>query len=91
MNKILAALGQSNRVSQVVVWDLSGWQLKKVLAAMQVSFPELTVMKLLSDDETPPVIHDSFLDGYAPYLEYVELSGITFPGLPKSPYPSWSL
>jgi hypothetical protein len=45
------------------------WQLGKVLAAMQVSFPELTVIRLSSHDETlsaiPVRVPDSFLGGSA--------------------------
>jgi hypothetical protein len=81
---IIAALGQSNRVSEVLL-DLANWQLEKVLAAMQVPFSELTEMRLWSHDKTPSVIPvpDSFLGGSAPRLQYFELSGIPFPGLPK--------
>jgi hypothetical protein len=37
----------------------------------------------LSNDETVPVIPDSFLDGSAQRLRYFALDGIPFPGLPK--------
>jgi hypothetical protein len=79
---VITALGQSNRVCQVILY-LAGWQLEEVLAPMQVPFPELTNLRLFADDETPPIIPDSFLDGSAPRLESFLLSGIPFPGLPK--------
>jgi hypothetical protein len=82
-DNIIAALEQSNRVCQVFLLALAGWQLEKVLAAMQVPFPELTDLRLFSDGETLPVIPDSFLGGSAPRLRYFELDGIPFPGLPK--------
>ena len=82
-DNVIAALGQSNRVCQVDLESLADWQLEKVMAAMQVSFPELTEMQLGSDDETLPVIPNSFLDGSAPRLESFSLDGIPFPGLPK--------
>jgi hypothetical protein len=82
-DNVIAALGQSNRVCQVDLESLADWQLEKVMAVMQVSFPELTEMQLGSDDETLPVIPDSFLDGSAPRLESFSLDGIPFPGLPK--------
>ena len=82
MDNVIAALGQSNRVCQVSLRPLLGWQLEKVMAAMQVSFPELTHLYLHSYDETR-VIPDSFLGGSAPRLQYLELSGTPFPGLPK--------
>ena len=40
-DNIIAALGHSNRVCQVILWNLADWQLEEVLAAMQVPFPEL--------------------------------------------------
>jgi F-box-like len=84
-DNIVAALGQaaqSNHVCQVDL-HLADWQWEKVLAPMQVSFPELTVMQLSSHGETPPVIPDSFLGGSAPRLRTFDLDGIPFPGLPN--------
>jgi hypothetical protein len=83
LDNIIAALEQSNRVCEVFLWSLAGWQLEKVLATMQVPFPELTDLELLSDGEALPVIPDSFLDGSAQRLRYFSLRGIPFPGLPK--------
>ena len=82
-DNIVAALGQSNRVCQVFLWGLSGRRLEKILAAMQVPFPELTDLRLFSDGETQTVIPDSFLEGSAPRLQTFEMSDIPFPGLPK--------
>jgi hypothetical protein len=83
LDNIIAALEQSNRVCQVSLWYLAAWQLEKVLATMQVPFPELTDLQLHSYDETVPVIPDSFLDGSAQRLRSFYLVGIPFPGLPK--------
>ena len=80
---VIAALGQSNRVRAAILLNLAGRQLEEVLAAMQVPFPELTIMRLSSHDEAPPVIPDSFLDRFALRLQIFELVGIPFPGLPK--------
>jgi hypothetical protein len=82
-DNVIAALGQSNRVYQVSLWELAGWQLEQVLAAMQVPFPELTDLQLFSRDETPRLIPDSFLDRSAPRLQTFQLSGIPFPGFPR--------
>ena len=82
MNNIIAALGQSNHVHQVEL-EVAGWQLGEVLAAMQVTFPEMTRMQLSSYVKTPPVIPDLFLGGSAPRLQHFELFGVPFPGLPK--------
>ena len=80
---IIVVLEQSNRVCQVNLWGLADRELEKVLGAMQVPFPELTKLQLFSGGETPPVVPDSFLGGSAPRLQYLELCGIPFPGLPK--------
>ena len=82
-DNVIAALGQSNRVRQVLLSDLASLQLETVLAAMQLPFPELTDLRLFSDDETLSVIPDSFLGGSAPSLLSFSLSGIPFPGLPN--------
>ena len=81
-DNIIAALGQTNRVCKVDLWDLGDQRLERVLAAMQVSFPELTKLQLYSIRELP-VIPDSFLGGSAPRLHSFALYRIPFPGLPK--------
>ena len=48
-DNIVAALVPSNRVCQVDLWDLAGLKLEKVLAPMQVPFPELTELRLWSN------------------------------------------
>ena len=84
MDNIVAALGQTNRVSQV---DLASnrLQLEKVLAVMQVPFPELTDLRLsaLSKGDTSPFIPDTFLGGSALRLRILSLDNIFFPKLPK--------
>ena len=77
-DNIVAALGQSNRVCQVILW---GFRLGKVLSPMQVPFPELTDLRLWSRDRDN--IPDTFLGGSAPRLRSLVLSFISFPGLPK--------
>jgi F-box-like len=81
-DNIIAALRKSNRVCNVELY-LAGRQFEEVLAAMHVSFPELTNLRLSSHDENPPVIPDSFLDGSAPRLRNFSLNGIPFLGLPN--------
>ena len=86
-DNIIAALGQSNRVCEVDLYDLSGgWYLESVLEPMHEPFPELTNLRLVLYGETrttPPAIPDSFLGGSAPRLRDFELDCIPFPGLPK--------
>ena len=82
-DNVIASLKQSNRVCKVRLWSLASWQLEQVLAAMEVPFPELTLLGLSSNGETLSVIPDSFLNGSAPRLQNFDLSGILFPGLPN--------
>ena len=82
-DNIIAALGQSNRVSYICLSALTDWQLEEVLAVMQVPFPELRDLLLGSNSEAPPAIPDSFLDGSAPRLKSFRLDGIQYPGLPN--------
>ena len=83
VDNVVTALGQSNRICLVLLELFEGCQSEMVLPAMQVSFPELTHLRLHSYGATPPVIPDSFLDGSAPRLQHLQLGGTPFPGLPK--------
>jgi hypothetical protein len=81
-DNIIAALGQSNRVREVHLWDLEGGQLEKVMAEMEESFPELTEMRLFSNGNAMRVTSDFSLDGSAPRLRIFESDGISFQSLP---------
>ena len=84
MDNIIATLGQSICVCEIILADLVDWQLEKVLAAMQVPFPELTDLHLICRGTAPDIpVPDSFLGGSAPTLRHFSLSGIPFPGLSK--------
>ena len=50
---------------------------------MLVPFPELTILKLESIDESMPVLPDSFLGGSFSRLQLLSLDRIPFPGVPK--------
>ena len=80
-DNVISALEQTNRVRQVDLY-LEAWQLAAVLGSMQVSFPELTNLRLWSLGETR-VIPDSFLGKSAPHLRILHFYSIPFPGLPK--------
>ena len=83
-NNIIAALAQSNRICEVFLEDFDGsGQLGKVLASMQGPFPGLTDLRLISYCLTQTVALDSFLNGSAPRLRFLELSGILFPRVPN--------
>jgi hypothetical protein len=82
VDNIIAALERRDRVCRIHTYVRSS-DLEIYLAAMQQPFPELTDLGLWSNDETVPVVTDSFLGGCAPRLEFLNLSGILFPGLLK--------
>jgi len=83
MDNLVAALKHTNRVCEIRLWPVPSSQWKNVLAAMQQSFPELTDLKLQTNDEKAPVVPDSFLGGSAPRLRSVRFERISFPGLPN--------
>ena len=89
VDNIVAALKCTDRVCHIELPFLmaSDWEIH--LAAMQQPFPELTTLRLSWHDEIDEeatvvrLVPDSFLGGSAPRLEFLELQGIPFPGLPK--------
>jgi hypothetical protein len=86
VDDIIAVLERSNRVVKINLYNIDGLELGNVLAAMQVPFPELTYLLLRSSDGNlgmVSVLPDSFLGGSAPRLQFLQLTRIPFPGLPK--------
>ena len=83
VDNIVAVLERSDRVRQIDLLGVSSLHLANGLAAMQEPFPELTHLMLSSNEETVPVLPDTFLGGSAPRLRIVYFGGIPFPGLPK--------
>ena len=83
MDNVLAALERRDRVDKIYLSEGNGFSFEKVFAAMQEPFPELTFLELWSNEETVPIVPDSFLGRSAPRLRYLMLGGTSFPGLPK--------
>jgi F-box-like len=83
VDNIFVALGHSTRIRGIELCGLSGRQLEKVLPEMRRPFPEMVHLLLHCEDETAPIIPDSFMGGCAPHLRYLELERIPFLGLPK--------
>ena len=83
VDNIIAVLEHSDRVCHIYLIGFERSYLEKLSAAMQVPFPELTILRLRSNGKTLSALPDSFLGGCAPRLEYLGLEGIPFPGLPK--------
>ncbi|KAI0276748.1 hypothetical protein BGY98DRAFT_984119 [Russula aff. rugulosa BPL654] len=88
MDNIITALKHNDRVCQIALKPIPGWQWGKFRAAMSHPYPELTHLRLKADDEreTPPVAPDSFLGGSTtgtPNLRFLWLERIPYPGLPN--------
>ena len=82
-SNILAALEHIDRICEFDIYGVPRRQLENILAAMQQPFPALTHPYLRSEDETAPIIPESFLSGSAPRLRTIYLDGAAFLGLPK--------
>ena len=83
LDSILAVPEHRHRVCQIRLLDLTGPQMGKLLAAMQVPFPELTDLVLQAPSGDWPVVPDSFLGGSAPLLRTFFSFRMPFPGLPN--------
>ena len=85
MHNIITALKHNDRVCQIALKPIPGWQWGKFMEALSHPFPALTHVRLKSDDEreTPSVAPDSFLGGSTPRLQFLWLERIPFLGLPN--------
>ena len=83
LDNIIAALEHNDRVHEVDLMGIQGFQAEKVLLAMQRPFPELTGLTLRWNGGTAPVFPDFLLDGSAPRLQTLHLHGIPSPTLQK--------
>src|SRR5260370_35562482 len=88
VDNLTSVLEHSNRIRQIYLIRSSPTtsQIKKIWAAMQVPFPELTALTLgltRLSSETMTVLPDSLLGGLAPRLRLLALLSIPFPALQK--------
>ncbi len=92
IDNIILALEHNDRVCELHLLGVTNSELEQVLAAMQQPFPALTKLSICREvrrrdgemeDESPPVVPESFLGGSAPRLQRLALDRIPFPGLPK--------
>ena len=90
MGNLIAALEYNDRICELDLEYLptSQLNLKKTLEAMQRPFPSLTYLKIhrihFAVEEVLPIpVPASFLGGFAPRLQTLDLEWIPFPGLPK--------
>ena len=83
-DNIVATLERSDRVVAIHLYIHEGSALEKVVAAMQVPFPELTNLWISRQNvEMGAVPPGSFLGGSAPRLESLDFFGIPLPDFPK--------
>jgi hypothetical protein len=81
MDNILAALEPNDRIYKITLWYVPSAQWEKVLPSMQVQFPALTHLDLISSGTQ--VVTNQIRGGSAPRLRVLTLYGISFRGLPK--------
>jgi hypothetical protein len=84
VNNVIAELKHSDRISHLALYFYTTSQIEKLWAAMQVPFPELAFLRLSYESwRRAPILPDLFLGGSAPHLQYLNMTTIPFPGLPK--------
>ena len=86
VDNVIAELKHSDRISQISLACHTSSQFEKLWTAMQVPFPNLASLYLypsFGESSSVPVLPDSFLGGSAPRLQFLSLTSIPFPGLPK--------
>jgi hypothetical protein len=82
-NVIAAVEHGLDRILHISINAINGRALKKLAAAMQQPLPTLKHFRLMSFDESVPVLPETFLGGSAPQLETFSLHGIPFPKFPQ--------
>jgi hypothetical protein len=82
-DNIVVALKQNDRVCQIRLRGLQNLLWEKVFTIMREPFPALTSMELRSSGGEPSTVSDSFMGRSAPHLQFLQLHGVPFPGLPK--------
>ena len=84
-DNIIAALTHTDRIHRVNIYA-TYLVFLRVINVMQKSFPALTYLEFVWDvkyHQSPfPILPRGLLGGSAPRLEYLHLSGVSFPGLP---------
>ena len=85
VDNIIAALEHKDRICQLKLFDFTNSQFEELLAVMQQPFPVLTHLRIHPRHETVPLVPvpTSFLGGFAPHLQVLDLHQFPFPGLPN--------
>src|SRR6266851_6831046 len=82
-DQVISAIEQRDRVRWVHLDGITSSLLEKLAMMMQETYPTMSFVRLWSDDETVPVLPETFLGGSSPLLQSFWLYGIPFPQLPK--------
>jgi len=82
-DQVISAIEQRDRVRWVHLDGITSSLLEKLAMMMQETYPTMSFVRLWSDDETVPVLPETFLGGSSPLLQSFWLYGIQFPQLPK--------
>ncbi|KAH9957161.1 hypothetical protein BJV74DRAFT_421897 [Russula compacta] len=82
-SQVISAIEQRDRVWWIHLDGLASSLLEKLATMMHETFPTLAYVRLWSNDETVPVLPETFLGGSSPCLQTFWLHGIPFPELPK--------
>ncbi|KAI9455743.1 hypothetical protein F5148DRAFT_386959 [Russula earlei] len=72
-----------HRICQINLRNIPTSAWKRLAAAMQKPFPELSHLVFWAKDNTVTPLPDSFLGGYSPLLRLLWLDNCPFPGVPK--------
>jgi hypothetical protein len=89
-SQVVSALEYRDRVRWLHLDGVTGPLLEKMAAKMQEAFPEMTFVRLWSDESDDeavtapvPVLPEAFLGGSSPRLQTFWLCGVPFPHLPR--------
>jgi hypothetical protein len=85
-DNLVAALERRDRVSHIFIANSADFLWERIVTAMEESFPALRALHLdliAEDNESNFPFPDTFLNGAAPCLEVLSLSGVAFPSLPR--------
>jgi hypothetical protein len=83
VENIIVPLERRDRISRIIIQDIGGPALEKLVTVLHEPLPILTTFSLSSTDQSVPVLPENFLGGSAPRLQSFLLRGIPFPSFPK--------
>jgi hypothetical protein len=84
LDNLIPALERRDRVHRIDIANPTECSWEEIVTAMQGPYPALRYFSLESLEEVPPLpLPDTFLNGYAPCLQYFALGQVSFPSLPR--------